>query len=126
VWIRSAFKTVTSISRPQWLVGVLVAAAVGGITFTVTQPQAPSQTPVQSTGPDPLISSEIQTILPMDAIRAVDHPQFVASDKAGMRWNLNIIGVALGGEAHAFPIAFMSRVEIVNDRLGGTNIAVTW
>jgi uncharacterized protein DUF3179 len=126
VWIRSAFRAVTSTSRAHWLVGLLVAAVVGGITFHVTQPQAPSTTPVRSPGPDALSSSEIQTILDVDAIRAVDHPQFVTADRAGIRENLNIIGVELGGEAHAIPIAFMSRVEIVNDRLGGTNIAVTW
>jgi hypothetical protein len=125
VWIRSAFKTATAASRAQWLVGLLVAAAVGGVTFEVTQPRAPL-TPGQSSGPDALSSYEIQTILPVDAIRAVDHPQFVTADRAGMRANLGVIGVELGGEAHAFPIPFMSRVEIVNDRLGGTNIAITW
>jgi len=126
MWIRSAFRAVTSASRAQWLVGLLVAVAVGGVTLFVTRPEASAPTFTPSTGPDSLSSSEIQTILPVDAIRAVDNPQFVAADKAGMRENLNIIGVDLGDEAHAFPIAFMSRVEIVNDRLGGTNIAVTW
>jgi len=104
----------------------LVALTVGGVALYVTRPQMSAPRPDQSSGPDSLSSSEIQTILPVDAIRAVDHPHFVTADKAGMRENLNIIGVELGGEAHAFPIAFMSRVEIVNDRLGGTNIAVTW
>jgi uncharacterized protein DUF3179 len=113
-------------SRTQWLVAVLTALAVGGVAIYVTRPQAPALNPVSSAGPDSLDSSEIQTILPVDAIRAIDHPSFVPADKAGMRQNLNIIGVALGGETHAFPIAYMSRVEIVNDRLGGTNIAVTW
>jgi len=126
MWIRSAFKAVTSTSRAQWLVGLFVALAVGGATLFFTRPEASAPTLAPSTGPDSLSSSEIQTILPVDAIRAVDNPQFVASDKAGMREDLNIIGVDLGGDAHAFPIAFMSRVEIVNDRLGGTNIAVTW
>jgi len=125
MWIRSAFSAFTSMPR-QLLIAALVAATVGGVALYVTRPpvSGPALTPSQS--PDPLASSEIQTILPLDAIRAVDHPQFVAADKAGMRENLNIIGVALGGEAHAFPIAIMSRVEIVNDRLGGKNIAVTW
>ncbi len=126
MWIRSAFRAVTSTARAQWVVAFLLAASVGGIALFVTRPQASAPTLGPSNGPDSLRSSEIQTILPVDAIRAVDHPQFVAADKAAMRGNVNIIGVELGGEAHAFPIAFMSRVEIVNDRLGGTNIAVTW
>ncbi len=126
MWIRSAFKSVRSTTRAQWLVGLLVAASVGGIALYFTRPQASAPSFAPPAGPDSLRSSEIQSILPIDAIRAVDDPHFVAADKTAMRENLNIIGVELGGEAHAYPIAFMSRVEIVNDRLGGTNIAVTW
>jgi uncharacterized protein DUF3179 len=127
MWIRSAFNTLTATSRAQWLVGLLVAVSAGGVALYVTRPEAsvaPTLAPSQS--PDPLASSEIQTILRADAIRAVDHPQFIPAGHAGMGGDVNVIGVALGGEAHAYPIAFMSRVEIVNDRLGGKNIAVTW
>ncbi len=126
MWIRSAFSALNSAPRTQLLIAALVAASVGGVALYVTRPPVSGPALAPSQSPDPLASSEIQTILPVDAIRAVDHPQFVAADKAGMRENLNVIGVALGGEAHAFPIAIMSRVEIVNDRLGGKNIAVTW
>ncbi len=126
MWIRSAFNAVTSPSRTQWLVGLLVAVAVGGVALYATRPETPAPPRDQSSGPDALSSSEIHTILSVDAIRAVDHPQFVTASRAGMRDNLPILGVELGGEAHAYPIAFMSRVEIVNDRLGGKNIAVTW
>jgi hypothetical protein len=126
MWIRSAFSAFTCVPRAQLLIAALVAATVGGVALYVTRPTVSGPALVPPQGPDPLASSEIQAILPADAIRAVDHPQFVAADKAGMRENLNVIGVALGGEAHAFPIAIMSRIEIVNDRLGGKNIAVTW
>ena len=126
MWTRSVFKALTWRSRAQWLAGVLVALGVGAVTLYVTRPQEPARVLAPSGTPDPLSSAEIQTILPQDAIGAVDDPHFVAANKAGMRDNLFVIGVALGGEAHAYPIAFMSRVEIVNDRLGGTNIAVTW
>jgi len=126
MWIHSAFRAARSTTRAQWLVGLLVATSVGGIALYFTRPPASAPSFAPSTGPGSLRSSEIQTILPVDAIRAVDDPHFVAADKTAMRENLNIIGVELGGEAHAYPIAFMSRVEIVNDRLGGTNIAITW
>ena len=130
MWIRSVFDAVVSPSRAQWLVGVLAALAVGGVALYVTRPQPTAPAPAQASAtpgePDALRSSEIQAILLEDAIRAVDNPRFVAASKAGMPDNLPIIGVDLGGEAHAYPIAFMSRVEIVNDRLGGKNIAVTW
>ncbi len=125
MWIRSVFSAIAWPARAQWLVALLVAVVVGGIALYATRGQQQPGLPPSST-PDGLQSSEIRTILAEDAIRAVDSPKFVAAGKAGVRDNLNIIGVALGGEAHAFPIAFMSQVEIVNDRLGGTNIAVTW
>jgi hypothetical protein len=126
MWIRSAFSALTSTRRTQLLIAALIAAAVGGVALYVTRPPASGPALAPSQSPDPLASSEIQTILPPDAIGAIDDPNFVAAAKARMRDNLNIIGVALGDEAHAFPIAIMSRVEIVNDRLGGKNIAVTW
>jgi hypothetical protein len=116
-------------SRTQWIVAVLVATVVGGVALYVTRPQPskPELSQSNGTGPDPLQSSEIRTILEQDAIRAVDHPSFVtAARAAGVRDGSSVIGVVIRGEAHAYPIAFMSQVEIVNDRLGGTNIAVTW
>ena len=108
--------------------GLLVAIAVGGVALYVTRPQGPTPTSGQSSARDSL-SAEIKEILSVDAIRAVDDPHFISEDKArkaGFQDNLQIIGVGLGGEAHAYPIAFLSHVEIVNDRLGGKNIAVTW
>ena len=126
MWIRSAFSTVTGPARARWLVGAMVAVAVGGVALYVTRPPATFHTLAPSNSPDPLRDTEIQTILEPDAIAAVDHPRFVTAEKSRMRENLSVIGVELGSEAHAFPIAFMSQVEIVNDRLGGTNIAVTW
>jgi len=126
MWIRSASSALTSARRTQLLIAALVATTVGGVALYVTRPPASGPALAPSQSPDPLASSEIQTILPVDAIGAIDHPSFIAADKARMRDNLNIIGVALRGEAHAFPIAIMSRVEIVNDRLGGKNIAITW
>ncbi len=128
MWIRSAFKSVASPSRAQWLVGLLVAVAVGGVALYVTQPKAHTATQRQSSSRDSL-SADIKTILSVDDIRAIDQPRFITTDKAaktGFEDKLQVIGVELGGEAHAYPISWLSRVEIVNDRLGGKNIAVTW
>lgn len=126
MWILSVFRAITSRSRVQWVAAVLIAAGAGAVALYVTRPLPSTSTPAPFSGPDSLSSSEIQAILPEDAIRAIDDPRFVAANKAGMRDNLQIIGVEVGGEAHAYPIALLSRVEIVNDRLGGKNIAVTW
>ena len=108
------------------MIATALAIAAGGTALYVTRPAA-QPTSVSGPGPsDGLQQGEIVTVLAPDDIGAIDHPSFVLAGKAGERDNAAVIGVALGGEAHAFPIAYMSRVEIVNDRLGGGNIAVTW
>lgn len=37
-----------------------------------------------------------------------------------------IVGVALGGEARAYPLRWLDWYEVANDRLGGRDIAVVW
>jgi len=62
---------------------------------------------------------DIVTILPKDAIPAILSPSFEEGSKVS--W-LNEIG----GDSRAYPVPILSRVEIVNDRVGGIPIAVTW
>ena len=77
--------------------------------------------------PDPLNRGELNSVLGPDAIPAIDNPSFLPAARAGsIPANMPIIGVVLNGEAHAYPIPLLSSHEIVNDRLGGTDIAVTW
>ena len=38
----------------------------------------------------------------------------------------SVIGVSIGGEARAYPTRIMNLHEIVNDRVGGQAVAVTW
>lgn len=70
---------------------------------------------------------EIVTVLPKDAIPAILAPSFQEGTKAS--W-LNakdfVVGMEIGGNARAYPVATLSRHEIVNDELGGVPIAVTW
>jgi hypothetical protein len=72
---------------------------------------------------------EIVTLLPKDAIPAIRNPKPLlvpASEVKGIRETDQVVGVALGGESRAYPIAFLSWHEIVNDTVGGMPIAVTW
>ena len=112
--------------RRQWMFATLLALGVGVFAFYLTLPPAPGLPAVSPGSADPLSTGEIRTILEPDAIPAVDHPRFVAAANTAAPDGTQVIGVAIGGEAHAFPIAFLSHVEIVNDHLGGGNIAVTW
>ena len=71
---------------------------------------------------------EIVTLLPPDAIPAIDNPRFVTVEEADKQLALSdlVIGVSIDGEHRAYGAAFLSAHEIVNDTLGGRAIAVTW
>src|SRR5262249_56295813 len=69
---------------------------------------------------------QIVSVLPRDAIAAIDHPRFVAADHAGLAGHDRVIGVEIDGDARAYPVATLSSHEIVNDRIRGRPLAVTW
>ena len=71
---------------------------------------------------------EIVTLLPPDAIPAIDSPRFYGEPEADEEYHAQelVIGVEVDGEARAYPVALLSRHEIVNDTVGGHPIAVTW
>ena len=71
---------------------------------------------------------EIITLLPRDAIPAIDNPQFLSAADANEFYDPDelIIGVEFNGDARAYSVPFLSNHEIVNDTVGGVKIAVTW
>lgn len=72
---------------------------------------------------------EIVAVLPKDAVPAISQatPLFVTAEAVtGVRHRAQVLGVALGGESRAYPVAFLSWHEIVNDMISGVPIAVTW
>ena len=71
---------------------------------------------------------DIYTLLPKDAIRSIDAPEFqeVATAAAEMVDQESVIGVTIGGESRAYPLNVLSRHEIVNDVIGDIPIAVTF
>lgn len=70
----------------------------------------------------------IVTLLPPDAIPAIDHPTFVTGEEADKQYQPDelVLGVEINGDARAYSIPFLSGHEIVNDTVGGEPIAVTW
>ena len=71
---------------------------------------------------------EIVTLLPKDAIPAIDNPEFVSVEEADKEYfpDERVIGVVFDGEARAYSIPKLSNHEIVNDTVGGHKIAITW
>jgi hypothetical protein len=62
-----------------------------------------------------------------DRIRSVDAPQFVPPPEA--TWcppPVPVIGMALNGEARAYPVHLMEYHQVVNDELGGEPVALTF
>lgn len=71
---------------------------------------------------------QIVTLLPRDAIPAIDYPEFYSATEANDYYDPDelIIGVVFNGDARAYSVPFLSNHEIVNDTVGGVKIAVTW
>lgn len=75
-----------------------------------------------------LTDFNIVTVLPRDAIRAIDDPDFVTVEEANQVYDDEelILGVEFNGDARAYSIPLLSSHEIVNDTVGGVKLAVTW
>ena len=68
----------------------------------------------------------IRTLLPFDAIPAITDPQFVFANAAKLDADAPVIGVTFNGESRAYSLYLLNGHEIVNDVVGGQNIATTW
>lgn len=65
---------------------------------------------------------EVQFVLLPDAIPAITDPGFEETGRSTDR----VLGVALNGEAKAYPIAILNYHEVVNDEIGGEPVVVTY
>ncbi len=65
---------------------------------------------------------------PRDGIPALDAPRFMTAAEAAreVKDDDRVLGLAIGGEAHAYPIAIMNWHEIVNDTIAGLPVVVTY
>jgi hypothetical protein len=63
---------------------------------------------------------------PPDGIPAIDAPVFIPVSRARLDPDDMVIGFAHGGQARAYPQRILVHHEIVNDQVGGLNVAVTY
>ena len=80
---------------------------------------------------DPVLADEVlpegyRQLLGRDDIAPVYDPSFVNADGVGWPDESLVIGVDIDGEARAYPVGFLNRREIVNDRHQGIPTLVTW
>lgn len=66
--------------------------------------------------------------VPRDGIPPIDNPTFdsLGEARGWLQPQSPVIAVSLNGTARAYPLAIMTRHEIVNDILGGVPVAVTF
>jgi hypothetical protein len=97
------------------------------VTATAAVPAGSAARPTRFPA-DRYADLEIVTLLPRDAIPAIDDPRFLTAAEAGEYYDPDelVIGVVFGEEARAYSVPFLSRHEIVNDEAGGVKFAVTW
>ena len=64
---------------------------------------------------------------PRDGIRSVDAPGFVSPDEAiEVSGTTVVLGLAVGGEARAYPVHLLEWHQIVNDVVGGVPVVVSY
>lgn len=65
-------------------------------------------------------------LIPPDGIAPVYDPRFAPAADAPLQDDELVIGIAIQGEAKAYPITVLRFREMVNDELAGIPILVTW
>ncbi len=95
---------------------------------SVAETLDPPAAPPERISAEKYAAYEMITLLPRDAIPAIDNPQFLDPSEANEYYDPEelVIGVEFNGDARAYSVPFLSNHEIVNDTVGGVKIAVTW
>lgn len=121
-------KLITLISLGLGMILVLAAcSSAPGEENALPSEQTPDLI-TASPEPNDIDDYRIVTLLPQDAIPAIDNPQFLDVEAADREYTPDeeILGVFFDGEARAYSVPLLSGHEIVNDTVAGRKIAVTW
>jgi hypothetical protein len=64
---------------------------------------------------------------PRDGIPSIDNPRFVSADKASfLKTEDRVLGLVFDGVVRAYPIKILNYHEIVNDRINGQTIVISY
>jgi hypothetical protein len=118
-------------TRTVVAVAVLIAATAGLLALasrdsgdTAARPPKTAAEDGSVQGLDP---AQIQTVIPRDGIPAIDEPHFDAvSDVDWLADEEPVVALEVDGDARAYPLQIMTWHEIVNDKVGGVPVAVTF
>lgn len=97
-------------------------------TVSIEDEEQPTTAVHPTIAPSKYDEYDIVTLLPPDAIPAIDDPQFLTAAEANNEYDPDelVLGVFINDEARAYSVPHLSTHEIVNDTVGGRKIAVTW
>lgn len=120
-----------------WAALLLLLSGCAGQAVSLPTPDAAAVTDTETAGAggsatrlpvEKYEDLQIVTLLPRDAIPAIDNPRFLDAADADAFYDPDelVIGVTFNGDARAYSVPFLSNHEIVNDTVGGVKIAVTW
>jgi hypothetical protein len=120
-------------SRLTISLGALALVVVTGWAFwpSSSDPGEPGIRVAAGDAYNPVTAGEslpegFRQLLPRDAIAPVYDPEFVAAGRAGWPATAQVIGIASGDTAKAYPISFLNRREMVIDQLDGIPLLVSW
>jgi hypothetical protein len=120
--------------RKTALVALALVAATVGLTRLTSASDGPAELSLPFAETGYVLGDDIDAYAafmmsggpPPDGIPSIDTPRFVAADAARLDPGDMVIGYAHGGVARAYPQRILVLHEIVNDRVGGLNVAITY
>ncbi len=102
-------------------------AAVSALAALAPPAAATAAAPPELPGVAKIDGDPVRTLLPPDAIPALEGGSFVPADEAGfLRDDEPVVGVVRNGVAKAYSLWQLDRHEIVNDVFADEPLAVTW
>ncbi len=128
-------------SHVKTILRILAVALAGGVLVLATswafapggriEPPAPGVRAARHDVYNPVTAGEplpegFRQLLPRDGIQPIYDPQFTSAAAVDWPGETQVIGVAAGGEAKAYPVSFLDQHEMVNDFIAGDPILVTW
>jgi hypothetical protein len=109
-----------------WALVVLALALVSCGPAITSPPPVTEETEPATPEATEMAEYKWNQLLMRDGIAPIYEAEFVPAGKSGYKDDELVMGVAIDGEAKAYPVGLLNGREMVNDALAGTPILVTW
>ncbi|MGD8330345.1 MAG: DUF3179 domain-containing (seleno)protein [Acidobacteriota bacterium] len=96
------------------------AAAIAALAALALMTRLPSLTAQQD------VPAGYKPVPGRASLGAIDDPSVVGASDARLRDDAWVVGVVIDGRARAYGLALLNEHEVVNDRIGDTELVVVW